>query len=262
MRRALLVGLLAGCGPDARLEMTAIEDAAAPPAAVRDAGREPKVRLSAVAPAAGPAGTPIELLGSGFEAGLEVYFGAAPAREVQVLGEARARCLAPEGAGLVDVRVGDALLAAAFRYEAVGGAPPPPPPDAGASALAPAPPQTLEAEAFTSSQGVMSLGNVVGFVDDGDWLAYAGVDFGGGAPGTVAVTLAAPAATAGQQLELRLDAPGGTLLGTLTVASTGGWDMLARQAVPLAGASGVHTLVVVARGTRDVANLDRLELNR
>ncbi len=228
------------------------------------AGGAERVRLSVVAPSSGPSGTVVELRGSGFTPGMEVRFGALAALDVVVTADDRARCRAPAGAGLVDVAAAGAVLHAAFAFEADAamssadaGLPP-----AATDAGPPAPPLTLEAEAFTASSGVVALGTVVGFVDDGDWLAYANVDFGGAGDDTLGITLSVPQASAGQRLELHLDDAAGTWVGTLTVASTGGWDRFVRQDVTLRGAAGVHALVVVARGSSDVANLDRLELQR
>ncbi|SFT05706.1 carbohydrate-binding protein [Paenibacillus sp. BC26] len=118
----------------------------------------------------------------------------------------------------------------------------------------------IEFESSTSSQGVQTAsggtGTYVGWIDGGDWLAYKNVDFGSGMTQFKA-SIAVPLSNAGQQLELRLDSLSGTVIGTMTLSSTGSWTTYTNQSIGVSGASGIHDLYVVAKGSGSgYGNLD------
>lgn len=97
------------------------------------------------------------------------------------------------------------------------------------------------AGASVASEG----GGNAGYIDDGDWTAYYGLDFGSGAS-TFAVN--ASSGTQGGTIEIRLDGPDGLLVGECAVTATGGWDSWKDFRCPVVGASGVHDVYLVYHG--------------
>ncbi|MGK3966886.1 glycoside hydrolase family 43 protein [Sorangium sp. So ce118] len=108
----------------------------------------------------------------------------------------------------------------------------------------------VEAETFNAQRGIetepceeggMNLSNI----EDGDWVRLRGVDFGEGAE-----SFSARVASAGQggSIELHLDAPDGTLVGTCAVEATGDWQTWSDTSCAVDGAAGVHDLVLVFTG--------------
>ncbi len=118
--------------------------------------------------------------------------------------------------------------------------------------------------AFTAddASGVQVVG-----IDPGDWISLDPVNFenleaitfrvSGGAAATVGTPRAA--------VELRLDAPDGALLATVTVLDTGGANTYASQTTPIADPGGTHRLYLVFRSitggpTTSLFNLNWFEL--
>jgi glucosylceramidase len=108
----------------------------------------------------------------------------------------------------------------------------------------------------------------VGFSSDGDYAVYKNIDFGTGVS-TVSARLACDQNSGGNcggTLEFHLDSNAGTLVASVTIPSTGGWETW--QTTPAAnasGASGVHDLYVVfkapASGTVSLGNLNWFQFN-
>ncbi|WP_326570029.1 carbohydrate-binding protein [Actinacidiphila glaucinigra] len=118
----------------------------------------------------------------------------------------------------------------------------------------------VEAESANASSGTTvatgGTGKVAGSFDGGDSLTFRSVDFGTGRT-VFAANLAVDPAYAGQSFAVRLGSCSGTTVGTMTVASTGGWSAYRTQSTPIAPTSGVHDVVLVALGNRaGVANVD------
>lgn len=83
----------------------------------------------------------------------------------------------------------------------------------------------LEAEGFSAQQGVQTEacsegGQNVGWIDQGDWIAYGGIAFPASGTYRVEYRVSSPG---GGRLSLDLDA-GGIVLGQLDVPATGGWQ--------------------------------------
>ena len=95
-------------------------------------------------------------------------------------------------------------------------------------------------------------GQAIGPLRDGDWVRYAGVDFG---PAGTAAGLAARVATpaGGASLLWRLDSTTGPVIATCPVHYTGGWSTWDTARSPVHGAAGVHDLFLtvadVAQGS-------------
>lgn len=108
--------------------------------------------------------------------------------------------------------------------------------------------ERIEGEDWDDTLGVSVAsegGGNAGYIDDGDWTAYYGLDFGRAAS-TFAVN--ASSSNQGGIIEIRLDAPEGPLAGDCEVTSTGGWDSWKTFRCPVEGASGVHDVYLVYRG--------------
>jgi hypothetical protein len=120
---------------------------------------------------------------------------------------------------------------------------------------------TVEAESYDGQNGTLGQPGAIGGLDSGDWLKYSGIDFGGGATKIIA-RIAEDNAYAGKTLEIRLDSTTGTLVGSLTVAGTGGWTIFNEQSTTISGATGLHDVYIVAQGGVGVANIDWFKFHR
>jgi glucosylceramidase len=107
----------------------------------------------------------------------------------------------------------------------------------------------LETETTSDSGG----GYDVGYADNGDWAHYKNVNFGSGVG---SVNLRTASAGSGGTLEFHLDSVTGALIGTATVPVTGGWQTWTTVSAPIAGATGVHDLYLVFKGTTSIGNVN------
>jgi len=127
----------------------------------------------------------------------------------------------------------------------------------------------LRTEVTSDSDG----GYDVGFASDGDYAVYKNVDFGAGVS-SVSARLAClqdngqgnGGGNCGGTLEFHLDSSGGTLVASVTIPATGGWQTWQTTSLASAsGASGVHDLYLVfkapAGGTTGLGNLNWFQFN-
>ncbi|WP_084959382.1 ThuA domain-containing protein [Thermoactinospora rubra] len=111
----------------------------------------------------------------------------------------------------------------------------------------------VQAEAWTAASGVATYphatahgGLVLGYVDPGDWASYAGLDLAGVTGFTARVASGGPGGT----IEVRRGSPTGTLLGSVAVPNTGGWESYRDVSTTLAsGGSGELYLVFTGSGS-------------
>src|SRR5262249_6589262 len=115
---------------------------------------------------------------------------------------------------------------------------------------------TIQAENFESQSGGISSGPVIGTLDNGKWVEYRDVDFGGGGADQFNVSIAVPDDYAGQRIEVHLDGVAGQLVGTMTVASTGSWTAQVRQSIAITPTTGLHDVYLVFRGRIDGTRMD------
>ena len=107
----------------------------------------------------------------------------------------------------------------------------------------------------------------VGYSVDGDYAVYKNVDFTG--VSSVSARLACDqnnGGNCGGTLEFHLDTSAGTLVASVTVPSTGGWETWqTTPASSVTGASGVHDLYVVFKaptsGTTSLGNFNWFQFN-
>jgi hypothetical protein len=107
----------------------------------------------------------------------------------------------------------------------------------------------IPASGFSAQQGVQAApctegGECIGWIEAGDWVQYAGVDFG---TREERIEVRASSATEGGVIEVRLDRPDGELLGSCTVPNTGGWQAWASYTVKFKPVSGVRTVCLAFR---------------
>ena len=121
----------------------------------------------------------------------------------------------------------------------------------GPSAIATLNPYTkVEAETICNSSGVEaeSCGEGtlnVAYIENGDWIKVKNVDFGSGAKSFEARVASA---YGGGRIELRLDGTNGTLIGTVNVEKTAGWQSYVTKTCDITGATGKHDLYFVFKG--------------
>ena len=113
-------------------------------------------------------------------------------------------------------------------------------------------PKHRQGEHFGAQSGVQVAphaaaegGNTAGFIENGDWVSFTPYLLNTATQFTARVS----SAGAGGTIEVRAGSPTGTLLGTATVAPTGGWETFATVSANLAGAPGTATtLYLVFKG--------------
>ncbi|GGK89141.1 glycosyl hydrolase [Sphaerisporangium melleum] len=96
----------------------------------------------------------------------------------------------------------------------------------------------------------------VGFTDNGDWISFQPYVLSNATSMTARVS----SGGAGGTLEVRAGSATGTLLGSATVANTGGWDTFTDVSTPIANApAGTTTLYLVFKGPTGQGNLFDLD---
>ncbi|GAA3239030.1 carbohydrate-binding protein [Actinocorallia longicatena] len=128
------------------------------------------------------------------------------------------------------------------------------------------PSTSVEAESFTSNSGVQladkaeaSGGHTVGYINNGDWTGYSGID----TLGATAFSARVSSGGAGGTIEIRSGSATGMLLGTLTVPVTGSWETFQDVSTALSGtASGPLFLVFKGQGDGYLFDVDTFTLTR
>ena len=107
--------------------------------------------------------------------------------------------------------------------------------------------KTVPADAFHAQQGVQKApcsegGACIGWIERGDWVSYAAVDFSDEAK---KIEIRAASVTRGGLIEIRLDGPDGELLGTCSVPHTGGWQSWRTFAAKIKPVRGKKTICLL-----------------
>ena len=111
-----------------------------------------------------------------------------------------------------------------------------------------APTQT-EAASYNNSYNVQTEncsegGQDVGYIWNGSYIEFNQVNLNG----VTSFTGRTASDAAGGTIGIHLDSPNGTLIGTMSVSGTGGWETWNTQTVSLNGASGYHDVYLVYSG--------------
>jgi beta-glucosidase len=115
---------------------------------------------------------------------------------------------------------------------------------------------TIEAESFTSQSGIRTEtttdtggGLNVGFIAPGDSITYTGIDFGSTAARQVFTRRASGASVTGT-VQYRLDSATGTVIASVPISNTGGWQTWGSVTTNLSSSvTGVHTVVITFTGS-------------
>ncbi|AUX45166.1 carbohydrate-binding protein [Sorangium cellulosum] len=105
--------------------------------------------------------------------------------------------------------------------------------------------ETIAWESGVETEACSEGGINVTSIENGDYIKVKGVDFGTGA---VSFDARVASATGGGSIELRLDGPTGTLVGTCTVRGTGGPQAWVTTSCEVDGATGIHDLYLKFAG--------------
>lgn len=109
---------------------------------------------------------------------------------------------------------------------------------------------TIQAESYNAQSGTRTEatadtggGQNVGYLSNGDWLRYDGVNFGSSAARTFSARVAsgAPAGVSGL-VEVRLDNVNNIPIGSFSVGNTGGWQSWRTVPGSISGVTGTHTV--------------------
>ena len=108
----------------------------------------------------------------------------------------------------------------------------------------------IDAASFDVQSGIQTEtcsegGQDVAYIENGDYIGFKDVDFRDGAE---SIDFRIGANAGGSTIEVRLDSPDGKLIGTVEVASTGGWQTWATQHAALEKTTGTHDLYFVFKG--------------
>jgi arabinoxylan arabinofuranohydrolase len=80
----------------------------------------------------------------------------------------------------------------------------------------------------------------VSYINNNDYIKVKGVAFGN--TGAKALSVRVSSAGSGGKIEVRLGSTSGTLVGTCSVAGTGGWQTWTTVSCPVSGAMGTQDL--------------------
>jgi hypothetical protein len=123
--------------------------------------------------------------------------------------------------------------------------------------------ESVSAAGFSSQKGVMKKtgkdgGVFVDYINDCDWAAYRGLDFGAQAS---ACNMMVSSGTSGGLIRIRLDSLNGAEVGICSVGPTGGWERWTTVRVPLQETHGRHNVFLLfelaGEGTTDLAKTNK-----
>ncbi|SEE08129.1 glycoside hydrolase family 16 protein [Streptomyces sp. Ag109_O5-10] len=106
----------------------------------------------------------------------------------------------------------------------------------------------IQAESYDSQSGVSTEtttdtggGQDIGYVANGDWALYKGVTFGSTAATQFYARVASGAAAGvSGQVQVRLDSPSNSPIGSFSVANTGGWQTWTTVPANISSVTGTH----------------------
>lgn len=109
----------------------------------------------------------------------------------------------------------------------------------------------IQAERFSSQSGVdiescEEGGQDVGYIEDGDYIGFKGVDFKGGEAESADFRVASNGS--GGTIEIHTGSPDGTKIGEVEVTSTEGWQNWKTVTADISSVTGVHDVFLVFRG--------------
>ncbi|MEV4758626.1 carbohydrate-binding protein [Micromonospora sp. NPDC049559] len=123
---------------------------------------------------------------------------------------------------------------------------------------------TVEAESFTSNSGVQAAahagasgGNTLGFIENGDWAGYASTNLSGRTRFSARIS----SAGSGGTIQIRAGSATGTLLGSVAVPVTGGWETFQTVNTTLSGSGSGPVFLVFTGGSGFLFDVDTFTLS-
>ena len=110
-----------------------------------------------------------------------------------------------------------------------------------------------EGKHAVATQACSEGGVNVGWIDNGDWLRYANLDFSKGTE-SMELRIASPFDNA--KLQIRLDSLDGQLIGTIDIPNTGGWQNWKTVKSKISPISDIHDIYLVAESTTGGININ------
>lgn len=123
----------------------------------------------------------------------------------------------------------------------------------------------IQAESFDAESGVVIEDSHLGFLANGDWARFDGVEFGSSPPVDFLARVASGAAGGVSGLvEVRIDSPTSSPIGSFAIANTGGWTAWREVPGNVAGVTGTHTvfLTFTSGQPADFVNVDWFQFRR
>jgi hypothetical protein len=118
----------------------------------------------------------------------------------------------------------------------------------------------ISAVNYTTQQGcIANSAGAMGYMDNGDWLRYAGLQFGSAGALGLVFNIGVQPTEAGQVIEVHLDSLTGPRIGSLTVQNTGSYATFTDQKIPLTKTTGLHDVYLVMVGASGVGDLRTLQ---
>jgi hypothetical protein len=124
---------------------------------------------------------------------------------------------------------------------------------------------TAEGESFTSTGGVQpaahaaaSGGNTMGYIENNDWAGFSAVNMAGATAFSAKISSAGPGGT----MEVRVGSATGTLLGSVAVPNTGGWETFQTVSTSLTGAVSGSLFLVFRGGSGSLFDVDTFTVTR
>jgi glucose/arabinose dehydrogenase/PKD repeat protein len=122
----------------------------------------------------------------------------------------------------------------------------------------------VEGEAFTSQSGVQAAshasasgGFTLGHIENGDWAGYSSVSTAGARAFSARIS----SAGAGGTLQIRAGSATGTLLGSVAVPVTGGWENFQTVSTTLTGSATGPLFLVFTGGTGNLFDVDTFTIS-
>jgi hypothetical protein len=117
---------------------------------------------------------------------------------------------------------------------------------------------TIQAENYNSQSGTQTEtttdtggGSDVGYIANGDWIAFANVNFGTSALNTFTARIASGAAAGVTgNIVVHLDSLSGTTVATRPISPTGGWQTWLTQNAAMSGVTGTHAVYLAFTSTQ------------
>ncbi len=110
--------------------------------------------------------------------------------------------------------------------------------------------EIIQAEDYCDQSGIQAneANTTIGYINNGDWLKFEGIDFSTGAS---SISASVSSKSNGGTIAIRQGSTSGTLLGSIPVTNTGSWTNFNTVTANISGASGTQDIYLVFTGDDD-----------